>query len=250
MPTHSDDAIVLTRFPFRERDLIAVLLSRGSGQVRVLAHRARGARRVVASTLEPLSRVRLTYYATPNAELARLVESETVRAAYALAERPEAWAAGQVVAELALLYVQPGQRQEAAFRLVDSCLTALAGGAGPLVSLHYAELWFLRLAGMFPSLRACAVCGADSWSSGLFYDLEERACLCPEHRSPGAWRLTAAALHWLDRASRVPLEQIVAPAPVEAAEWLATLRRHFTERELQSMRYLKRLLAEGRTPGA
>jgi DNA repair protein RecO len=247
MPSRSDDAIVLTRYPFRERDLIAVLLTRTSGQLRVLARRARGARRVEATGLEPLNRVRVTYFERPDVELARLVEVDTVRAAFPLAQHPEAWAAGQVIAELALTYVPAGQRQEAQFRLADTCLEALASGLAPLAACHYAELWFLRLGGVFPALDACVVCGKAPTSAGFFYDVVERACECPEHRSPSALRLSGLALQWLGQALRSPVEEVRSAAPADAAEWLATLRRQFTERELLSMRYLKRLLAEDRS---
>jgi DNA repair protein RecO len=244
MPSRTDDAIVLTRYPFHERDLIAVLLTRASGQVRVLARRARGARKVEATAMEPLNRVRVTYFERHDVEMASVVEVEAVRSAFVLAERPEAWAAGQVIAELALVYVPQGQRQEAAFRLVDSCLEALSSGSPALAPCHYAELWFLRLGGLFPALDACAVCGNGPASGAFFYDVEERLCFCGEHRSASSLRLSPAALQWVSKALRVGVGEIGSAAPADAARWLAAMRRHFVERDLKSWRYLSRLLEE------
>ncbi len=245
MPTRTDDAIVLTRYPFRERDLIVALLTRESGQLRVLARRARGARKVEATALEPLNRVRVTYFERRNAELATLMEATALRTSFALAERPEAWAAGQVVAELALVYVQPGQRQSAAFRLVDACLVALASGSSPLAATHYAELWFLRLSGVFPLVGACAVCEQPLQHTGVWFDLGEGVYLCREHRTTAAHHLSIAALAWVSEALRSPVEEVRTPAPGDAAEWLAAMRRRFTERDLASLRFLQRLLGAG-----
>jgi hypothetical protein len=42
----------------------------------------------------------------------------------------------------------------------------------------------------------------------------------------------------------LPLEQLTAPAPEDAAGWLFGLREHFTDRQVQSWRYLRHLLED------
>jgi DNA repair protein RecO (recombination protein O) len=245
MPTRRDEAFVLARYPFRERDLVVALLTRGSGQVRMVARRARTLRSSQATSMEPLALINVTYYERPGAELATLHEASVVRSGFPLAADPPAWAAGQVVAELALLYCQPGQRAEAAFRLVDRCLACLLERHEPESVAWYAELWFLKLAGVFPELDRCGVCGADLPEGPRVFDPAEKRFTCQEHRpAHSAVRISAAGSRWLKLASRLPLEQVTGPAPEEVGGWLVTLREQFTERQLKSWRYLRLLLKE------
>jgi DNA repair protein RecO len=242
MPTRHDEAFVLARYPFRERDLVVVLLTRGSGQVRIVARRSRTLRSTTATAMEPLAHILVTYFERAGAELATLDEAELVRSAFPLAEDPPAWAAGQVVAELALLYCPPGQRAEAAFRLVDRCVACLLDRHEAASVAHYAELWFLKLGGVFPELDRCGVCGAALPVGPRIYDAAEKRFTCEDHRPARAVRISAEGARWLDRASRLPLEQVTEPAPEDAAGWLFGLREHFTDRQLKSWSYLRHLL--------
>ncbi len=244
MPTRLDEAFVLARYPFRERDLVVVLLTRRWGQVRVVARRVRTLRSSHATAMEPLALIRVSYFERAGAEMGTLDDAELVRSAFPLAAKPLAWAAAQVVAELALVYCQPGQRAEAAFRLVDRCLSSLLDGHDPEAVAWYAELWFLRLSGVFPELDRCGVCGTELPSGARSFDPAEKRFTCAEHRPARAVRISAAGVRWLERASRHPVEQVSGPAPEDAAGWLVALREGFTEREILSWRYLKLLLSE------
>ncbi len=245
MPTRRDEAFVLARYPFRERDLVVVLLTRASGQVRLVARRARTLRSSQATAMEPLAHIRVAYFERPHSELATLNEADVLRSAFPLAANPQAWAAGQVVAELALLYCQPGQRAEAAFRLVDRCLARLLDRHEPESVAWYAELWFLKLGGVFPELDRCGVCGATLADGARVFDPVEKRFTCQDHRpAHSAVRISAAGIRWLQRASRLPLEQITQPPPEDTGGWLVTLREHFTDKQLKSWRYL-RLLRQG-----
>jgi len=243
MPTRRDEAFVLARYPFRERDLVVALLTRGSGQVRIVARRSRTLRSSRATAMEPLALIRATYFERAGAELATLDEAEVVRTAFPLASEPAAWAAGQVVAELALLYCPPGQRAEAAFRLVDRCISCLLDRHEPVSVAHYAELWFLKLGGVFPELDRCVVCGVDIPDGARVYDPVNRGFACSAHRPDRSGvMISAAGVRWLRRAARLPLEELTEPAPEDAAGWLFALREHFTDRQVQSWRYLRHLV--------
>ena len=246
MPSRRDDAFVLTRYPFRERDFVVVLLTRGSGLVRVVARRARTVRSSWASATEPLAQVRVSYFERLGSELSTLDEAQLIRSAFNLAADPPAWAAGQVVAELALLYCPPGQRVEPSFRLMERCLTCLFGGHDAAAVAWYAELWFLRLAGVFPELDRCGVCGVELPQGQRTFDPVEKRFVCGHHR-PGraAARSSAAGVRWLQLASKLPLEMVSEGAPEDVGAWLVALREGFTERQVRSWRYLRHLLELG-----
>ena len=252
MPSRADEAFVLTRYPYRERDLVVVLLTRGAGQARLLARRARGVRAPLAAALEPLTLVRVSYFEKPQRELGNLDEASVVRSAFPLAAFPARWAAGQVVAELALTFCPPGQRAEPAFRLVDHCIERLLAGGDPLTVAHYAELWFVKLAGVFPEPERCGFCGEGLPAGSRWFDPSEGTFACAVHRPRrGALRLGEAGAEWLRRAVRLPVEAIETAAPPDAVAFLDAARRRFTERDLLSWRYLTHVSGSGvRGPGS
>ncbi len=239
MPSRSDEGYVLARYPYRERDLVVAVLTRFGGQIRVLARSARSPRSGVAPAVEPLAHIRLTYFERSRSELGTLGEAVLLRSAFPLAANPPGWAAGQVVVELALLHCPAGQRLESAFRLVDRCTQALLAGHDPLAVAHYAELWFLRLAGVLPEVNRCGVCGAALEERWRVFDPEEGVFVCGAHSAPRRRaRLGWPAVSWLTGALRRPVEEVTAPAPAEAFRWIVGVRRAFTDREVASWRYL------------
>ncbi len=247
MPLRRDEALVLARYPFRERDLIVVLLARAGGQVRVVAHRSRGIHSRSASALEPLARVRVSYYESTRSELMRLDEVVLERSSFAIAAQPRAWAAGHVVAELALAFCPPGERQETSFRLVDRCLAALADGVEPARVVAYADLWFLRLGGVLPDMARCGACGTLLTEADRTFDPVESRFVCDAHRPARVVRLDAAAVAWLVRALSVPVETVGAAPPEAAAAWLEGLVRAHSEKDLPSRRTWAEISRDPRT---
>lgn len=251
MTSWSDEAIVLTRAPLRERDLLIVLLTRQKGLQRTIARRARGGTRGGAgAVLEPLNRCRVRLFQRRGAQLASLDEAELVRSALALACSPAAWAAGQMVAELAILYCPEGQRLEASFRLVDHCLENLLGGNDPRIVAAYAELWFLRLGGVLPDVTRCAACGKPLGGGPWGWDAAAGHLFCSEHANHGSGQpLPEAAAAWLADASRTALERLGVVPPPAATAWLRGLSEAFTERELRSRAFFQRALAAAPSGG-
>jgi DNA repair protein RecO (recombination protein O) len=245
MPARRDEAFVLTRYPYQERDLIVVLLTRSSGQVRALARRARGARSPLATAVEPLARVQVSYFERAGRELVTLDEAQSVRSSFPLAARPEAWASGQLVAELATVWCPPGQRSEAAFRLVDRCIEHLLGGGDARTVSGYALLWFLKLGGVMPETDRCGQCGAELPAGPRRYDVATGVFACAAHATSGAHtNISAAGANWLRAALREPVERAPAGPPAETLGWLVALHRRFSERPLASLAFLERLLGE------
>ncbi len=249
MPARRDEAFVLTRYPYQERDLIVVFLARASGQVRALARRARGARSPLAAAVEPLARVQVSYFERAGRELATLDEAHSVRSSFPLAVRPEAWAAGQLVAELATVWCPPAQRSEAAFRLVDRCVEHLLNGGDARTVSGYALLWFLKLGGVMPDIDRCGQCGADLPAGSRRYDVVSGVFWCAVHGTSGSHtRISAAGATWLRAALREPVERTPVGPPAETFGWLVALHQRFSERPLASLDYLERVLREGVDP--
>ncbi|HEY8203943.1 MAG TPA: DNA repair protein RecO C-terminal domain-containing protein, partial [Pyrinomonadaceae bacterium] len=78
------------------------------------------------------------------------------------------------MAELIGEFAPPHEANEKLFRMVAACIEALA--AEPSTSkviLRYFEIWLLRLAGSFPDVSACAICGTPlNQGQAMYLDLE------------------------------------------------------------------------------
>lgn len=246
MARFRDEAYVLARYPYRERDLVLALLTRGQGQLRALIRGVRGARRGRAAMTESLCQIVVEGFQKEGSELATLEDVSLISSSFSLARNPAAWVAGQVVAELALVYCPPGQRSEPSYRLVDRCVQGLLRGLDPVLVAQYAELWFLRLAGVFPPLERCGRCGEALVGPQLWFDAAEECLVCARHRPAGSpVSLTEDDLNWLRLASRVPVEQVERPASAGAQVWLAGLRASFTDREVRSWKSLREMADAG-----
>lgn len=240
---------MLGRAPLRERDLLVVMLTRLGGVERAVARRARGGRGRLGAVLEPLNMCRVSLFRRGGADLATLDDAVLTRSSFALARRPAAWAAGQVVAELAIQFCPEGQRSEASFRLVDHCLDFLLGGGDPRTAVAYAELWFLRLGGVLPDLGRCAECGEALGSGPWGWDAGAGHLFCPGHAARGGGgQVPAPAAAWVAQASCAGVGQVALPPPPAASAWLRTLREGFTERPLRSWAFFQQALAAH--PGA
>lgn len=254
MSAHRDEAIVLSRAPLRERDLLVVLLTRSAGVQRAVARRARGGRGRLGAILEPLNRCRVKLFRPQQRDLASLDDAALVRSGFALVRRPAAWAAGQVLAELATLYCPEGQRSEELFRLVDHCLEFLVQGGNPESAVGYSQLWFLRLTGVLPDLGRCGQCGEPLGQGPWGWEDRTGQLTCSRHAASGAGGklLPVGATAWLQQASRARAEHLSGPPPPAATAWLGALSDEFTERPLRSWEFFRQALAAERAgaPGA
>ena len=159
MPLVSDDAFVLDVHPYGERDVVAVLFTRVHGLKRTAAKGARARMSRFSGALQTLNEVQATWFDREGRELASLREARPVKEIFpAVGTDP---AAGAVVAWIAdhLRTFVPEHEENATFwRLAGHLRDALLAGVPPLLVARYAEVWALRLAGIFPPLGACGIC--------------------------------------------------------------------------------------------
>ncbi|MCX7894691.1 MAG: DNA repair protein RecO [Thermoanaerobaculum sp.] len=244
MPVVTEEAIVLTRYPFRERSAVVVLLTRHRGVIRALTRQAKG-KAGGGSALEPLAQVTITLYLSPRRELATVNEVELRHSCMALAGRPAAWAAALVAAELALEFCPPGTSQEALFRLLERTVAWLEQGVDPRVVVGYALLWTLKLAGVLPEPSTCARCRTPLAEEQLVFVPTEGFC-CAGHGAAGV-SLSLASISFLHQALRRPADRLTAVPGPELVGLLRSLAQQFLEKPLRSLPVFERL--QGATPG-
>ena len=158
MPLHNADALVLRTYKLGEADRIVVFLTADRGKRRGVARGARRPRSRFGGGLEPLTRVRTTYFEHERRELVRLRHVEPL-ASPLTSGRADALLYVSYFAELIDEWAPEADPNERLFRLGAAVADALAGGVPVEPLARYFEYWLLRLQGVYPALGACRRCG-------------------------------------------------------------------------------------------
>lgn len=197
MPSRESEAIVLRTYPLGEGDRLVSFLSRADGRLRGVARGARKPKSRFGASLEPLSYVRIWFYAKETQQLVRISQCELIES-FVEAQRPyNASVAFALLAEVAEGILPEGEPSDPAFRLLLATCRAIGQTGLIALPVSYFVIWVLRLGGWLPSLERCSGCRRDIreervWAaedgSGIFC----QACRRPESRPLPAESLLAA----------------------------------------------------------
>ncbi|MBI1950516.1 MAG: DNA repair protein RecO [Acidobacteria bacterium] len=248
------EAMVLRSHPLGESDRIVTFLTRSSGKVRGVAKGARRSRRRFGSNLEPLSRVRLSYFEREGSELARIEGADLLESFYRLQEEPERGAVLACMAEVADAFAREQQEDEPYFRLLHAVLRAIRDGLDLGPGARYFEIWTLRLHGVLPPLTVCERCGGDLTARGGIYHRREGGVVCRRcvpGSTPGSVMLPkgalAAAAAILKDAPAALIGRSFAPGALGPLQGLAeALFFDLTERRFKSYEVLRALRGTSR----
>jgi DNA repair protein RecO (recombination protein O) len=189
------DAIILRTYNLAESDRIVVCLTRSNGLVRGVAKGARRMKSRFGAALEPFTVVRLGFHEKENRELVSISSAEILKSNFALNVKPEVGEVLAYMGELINEFAPPHEADERLFRMLSACVDALADASGSEREItRYFEIWLLRLAGLFPDLRACAGCGLElNDTLPTFVDVELNA-YCSDCRTHAPSNLSPHAL--------------------------------------------------------
>jgi len=239
--TFSDDALVLDTLPFKESHRLVSLLTEGRGLIRGVLRGARG-RRPTTAAAQMLSRVRVTGFQRPTAELATLSELEVERSSFELSRSVETAAAAAVVAELLLTFCPPHEPVPRHYRLGCSLAEALLAGHDPGTAVAYAQLWVMALGGVIPDLRSCSGCDSPL-ASGFAWTPHATHPTCAACAPQGAHRVSRHDLGFLQTCRTKPVAEVSGPAPKSVARWLDRLVRDEAHRPQRALDFLRGLAA-------
>lgn len=168
------DAIVLRSYNLAEADRIVVCLTKSAGLVRAVAKGARRMKSRFGAALEPFTLIRLSFYERENRELVTISQAEIVKSNFDLASQIEVGEVLGYMSELIGEFAPPHEANEKLFRMINACVDAMAEAPQSATHiLRYFEIWLLRLAGSFPDVRACGICGAQPKAQdNLYLDAE------------------------------------------------------------------------------
>jgi recombinational DNA repair protein (RecF pathway) len=282
---HTAEAILLDVRDLHDRDRIVEFLTRERGRLSGVAKGSRTKHSRFAGQLQPLARVRITWFEKEGRELVRVSDVALLRPAARLQADLEGILLGSYLVEHVLVFAQENEPADLFFRLLDSTLEALLAGADRDLAARYFETWVLRLAGVFPVPTECPACGrpfgGESLGAGGEAPVEPdeeapreavlppsgEGLVCiecaggdpgpPPAAPPGSLPAGPDVLGFLRRTGRESLVRLAAKRPPEARtlrrveELAARVRRTFLQTELKSYRVLRRTLGEppGTRPG-
>ncbi|NCO58723.1 MAG: DNA repair protein RecO [Deltaproteobacteria bacterium] len=125
-----DQVVVLTLYPYRDRDRVVHTLARDHGRLGLLARGARSPRGVLAPRLMVGNWLEVTYHRGPHASLGTLREVSLVADHQGLQGDLDAFACLEVMVEVADHLGHEGSSEPALFDALCAGLAALEGGAG------------------------------------------------------------------------------------------------------------------------
>ena len=236
MRPHRTEAIILHTHAARERDKLVVFLTPELGKRKGFAYGARSMKTRFGASLEPLAKVHIGFVEREADEVVRIESIDLIRSLFPAQQNLAASIAATYIAETVDTFAQADDPSELIYRLLDRCCEALLGGAPALAVVTYAELWMLRLTGIFPSLKSCIECD-DALPKPLRFSARVAGFVCEMHGGDVIPNEVTAALETL---FRVPVAEFSAPPEIlfELRSLAATIRRHFLGHELKSFEVL------------
>lgn len=232
------EAIVLHTLPVRERDKMVVFLTPDHGKLKGWAYGARAIRSRFGAALEPLAKVRIGYREKENEEAVRIESVDLIRSLFPAQQQLAASVAASYIAETIDTFAPENDPAELLYRLLDTASAALLDGASPLAVIAYAEVWALRLGGVFPSVRNCFDCG-QSLSRPLRFDDVRQGFVCSSCATRDAAVVPNEVADALDTLFRFPVTRFAAEPPatatlMEIRSLAGSVRRYFLGHELKS----------------
>lgn len=236
------EAIVLHTFAARDRDKMVVFLTPDHGKRKGWAYGARAIRSRFGAALEPLAKVRIGYSEREHEEVVRIESVDLIRSLFPAQQNLISSVAATYIAELVDTFAPADDPAELIYRLLDRSCEALLAGSPPLAVVTYAEIWMLRLAGIFPSTRDCMQCG-QPLTRPLRFDDKLEGFVCSHCAGRDAFTLSNDVADTLAAVQR-PVHEFNAPAGVllEIRSLAGTVRRNFLGHELKSFEVLASVL--------
>jgi DNA repair protein RecO (recombination protein O) len=236
------EAIILHTIPARERDKMVVFLTPEHGKRKGWAYGARAIRSRFGASLEPLAKVRIGYLEKESEEVVRIESVELIRSLFPAQQHLVSSVAGTYIAELVDTFAPVNDPAELIYRLLDRTAEALLGGARPLAVVTYAEIWTLRLAGIFPSVRACIECGS-ALDRPLRFDERRQGFVCGDCAGRESFVIGNHVAAELETLQRVPVAEFAArdsaeEVLMEVRSLSGFVRRSFLGHELKSFEVL------------
>ncbi|HYR27968.1 MAG TPA: DNA repair protein RecO [Thermoanaerobaculia bacterium] len=241
------EAIILHTIPARERDKMVVFLTPDHGKRKGWAYGARAIKSRFGAALEPLAKVRIGYAERESEEIVRIESVDLIRSLFPAQQNLVSSVAATYIAELVDTYAQPNDPAELMYRLLDRTTGSLLEGVAPVAVVAYAEVWTLKLGGIFPSLKHCPECG-EALARPLYFDAKQSAFVCSNCAGRDRELISNEVIETIETVLRMPVAEF-ASRPIrsevlfEMRSLAGTVRRNFLGHELKSFEVLASVIS-------
>jgi DNA repair protein RecO (recombination protein O) len=239
----SSEAVVLRSYPLRESDLIAVLYTRHFGRVSGVARGARRSKSRFAGKLEPLSWSEVVFFAKKTTDLVTIDSAELIDSFSQRTRDYRCLLQLSFLAELLSDTTPEREPSDAVFRLALLVLPHLTQPVTADLAQLYFEIWYLKLAGLYPSHRYCHQCQAVlSEDAAVFIGPGRHLFVCSRCQG-GSRSVSVGALALLDTIGRSHLADIFrldfpTAAVAELRSVTESLLQHSFERSFRSLKLI------------
>lgn len=242
MKIERSEAIILHTYPARERDKMVVFLTPDHGKRKGWAYGARGIKSRFGAALEPLAKVNIGYSERESEEAVRIESVDLVRSLFPAQQNLISSVAATYIAEMVDTFAPANDPAELMYRLLDRTTGALLDGAPAMAVVAYAEIWTLRLGGIFPSTRTCIECGSPV-TRPLRFDARLQGFVCDSCATRDAFVIDNRVADELEALLRLPVAEFAARRTLvevllELRSLAGTVRRNFLGHELKSFEVL------------
>jgi len=239
----SSEAVVLKSYPLRESDLIAVLYTRRYGRVSGVARGARRSKSRFAGKLEPLSWADLVFFGGNRSDLVTIDSADLIDSFSQRTRDYRCLLQLSFLAELLADTTPEREPSDAVFRLALLVLPHLTQPATADLAQLYLEVWYLKLAGLYPAHRYCHQCQSSlSENDAVFVGVGRSLFACGRCQT-GNRSVSLDALALLDAVGRANLANLFRScfAPAAITELLAiteSLLQQSFERSFRSLKLI------------
>ena len=239
----SSEAVVLKSYPLRESDLIAVLYTRRYGRVSGVARGARRSKSRFAGKLEPLSWAELVLFGSKSSDLVTIDSADLIDSFSQRTHDYRCLLQLSFLAELLADTTPEREPSDAVFRLALLVLPHLTQPATADLAQLYLEVWYLKLAGLYPTHRHCHQCQLRLGDDEAVFVGSGRSLFVCSRCQTGNRGISVDALALLDTIGRSHLASLfrncVAPAVViEVRTIIESLLQQSFERSFRSLKLL------------
>ncbi len=212
MGLHKSQALVLKSYPLGDSDKIVIFFSRNFGKIRGIAQGAQRSKSKFTGRFETANWVELLFFEKEIHELVKIDNAELLCSFSHRLKEYEQFLGLSLVIETLFETLPDQEKNDAIFRLVLLTFEAFQYPEKVPLARLYFEIWYLKLAGLFPGSRQCCNCNcALSAESPVFFDRRRPGFCCQACAGQYEFQFTEEMFGFLRKILESPLDKLLPP---------------------------------------
>jgi DNA repair protein RecO (recombination protein O) len=240
------EGVILRNYRVGEGDLIAICYTRVHGRISGIAKAACRPKSRFAGKLEPLSWSEIVFFSRDTSDLFSIDKVDLIQSFGQKAVNYRCLMQLQFLAELVSETTPDREPNDSLFRLLLLVLPQLTHPTTSDLAQIYFEIWYLKLAGLFPDFRTCHRCGCSlGFVQDVFVGPRFERILCFSCRGDFSKRVSCEAVRLLEGICRHNLTELSKKVPpVSAMQELKAVTEELLQNQFEKSFLSLRLIQE------